>query len=320
MINTKEYTIPSSDGISSLFCMRWIPDREAAATLQISHGMMEHIKRYDEFAKTLAGQGIAVFGHDHLGHGATAGTEDRMGYFSAKQGHICVLKDIHRVGAVIKKEYPDVPHFILGHSMGSFFLRRYLTIYGDEVDGAIIMGTGDQPFLQVLAGRISAGLIGCLKGDSFRSRLIHKSVLGNYNSRFKPVKTDSDWLSRDERKVREYVEDPVCNFYFTCNGYKNFFHILLDLKLKRNFTDIPLSLPLFILSGSEDPVGDYGKGVIRVYQQFLKLGIKNATIKLYPESRHEILNEINRTIVYEDVLRWLYSQLRTQQSESVSLK
>lgn len=309
MIHTDEYRIPSSDGVSSLFCMRWIPERKVTATLQISHGMIEHIKRYDEFARVLAEQGIAVYGHDHLGHGATAGTPDKMGYFAKEQGHICVLKDIHRIGVVIEKENPNVPHFILGHSMGSYFLRKYLTVYGKEVDGAIIMGTGDPPLALVMAGKFLVSAIGRIKGNRFRSGFMHQKILGSCNTHFSPAKTASDWLSRDESRVLKYVGDPYCSFYFTCGGYKDFFHILLDLKLKRNFSKLPLSLPLLMLSGSKDPVGDFGKGVMRVYHQFKRLGFKNVKVTLYPEDRHEILNEINRSVVYNDISNWLFSQI-----------
>lgn len=309
MVQLKELCLPSSDGESMIHLLHWIPDGEVKAALQISHGMLEHIGRYDEFASFLASRGFTVFGSDHLGHGGTASSHNSLGYFAGKRGNVCVLKDLHRVTVLMERMYPQVPHFILGHSMGSFFVRRYLTIYGREVDGAIIMGTGNQALPLVVAGGLFAKFIGLIKGSRYKSRLMHQMVLGSYNYRFRPAETPHDWLSRDRQKVREYVEDPMCQFIFSCSAYVDFFKIMLDLKLCRQFDRIPRRLPIFLCSGKEDPVGDCGRGVLAVYSQFKQMGIEDLKYNLYKDCRHELLNEINRSQIYKDLALWMEARI-----------
>lgn len=303
-----EFYIPSSDGKSKIHCVSWKPDGEPVAALQIVHGMMEHMLRYDEFARYLTGVGIAVTGHDHLGHGKSCPKEG-FGYFAAKDGEICLLKDMHRVAGVVQKRNPGIPHLMMGHSMGSFFLRRYLTLYGESLDGVIIMGTGDQPLPLVLAGEMMATLIGAVKGGAYRSRVMHELVLGSYNRAFVPNRTANDWLSRDHDIVDRFLADPCCSFYFTCAAYRDFFKLLLDLKLKKQFNRIPKHLPYLLISGEADPVGAFGNGVRRVAQQLEHLGCSGVTLKLYPEARHEIVNETNRHEVYEEIASWILELL-----------
>ena len=305
MIKREEFSLLSSDGHSVLHCACWLPDGKIYATLQISHGMIEHILRYDEFASFLAAGGFAVFGHDHLGHGGTARAEDQFGIFADNHGAVFVLKDLFKVSKKISKDFPSVPHFILGHSMGSFFLRKYLNVYRSYVDGAIIMGTGDPSRISLFAGRTLAGVIGRWRGMDYRSSLMHRFVLGGYNRHFRPTDTASDWLSRDTQKVRQYTEDPYCKFYFSCGAYQDFLGLILTLKGKKGISSIPRSLPVLFLSGKEDPVGSFGKGVARVYHSWKKSGFQDVSLKLYSGARHEILNEINRKTVYEDILAWL---------------
>lgn len=309
----KEYDISSSDGHSRIHCVSWKPEGEVVATLQLTHGMMEHILRYDEFAIYLTKLGVAVTGHDHLGHGKSC-VEADLGYFGEKGGKNFMVKDIRRVTEVIQKDCPGVPHLIMGHSMGSFFLRRYLTLYGACVDGAIIMGTGDQPFLLVLAGRMITTLIGTVRGGRYRSKLMQEMVLGSYNRAFRPNRTPNDWLSRDENMVDRFLSDPYCAFSFTCAAYRDFFDILLDLKLKKQFDRIPRQLPLLLVSGEDDPVGDFGHSVRRVYRQLKRLGCSDVTLKLYPKARHEIINETNRQIVYEDIGAWIMAHIEASGS------
>lgn len=309
MITREEFFLPSSDGTSRLHAMCWYGDRPVRATLQISHGMTEHINRYDEFAEQMAEQGIAVIGHDHLGHGKTSETEEDLGFFAETGGAAYVIKDLHRVSVRMQHKYPQVPHFMLGHSMGSFFLRKYLTLYGHETDGAIIMGTGNTSAPLLAAATALTWIISKAKGDRYRSPLLYQLTLGNYNRRFQPVETESDWLSRDRDKVEEYIQDPYCNFRFTCSAYLVLFQILRDLKSGKGLRQIPKNLPVFLVSGKEDPVGNYGKGVTQVYRRYRNLGLTDVEMKLYPGGRHEILNEIDRELVYEDIASWLFDHL-----------
>lgn len=304
----EEFYIPSSDGISKIPCVWWRQEKEPVAVLQISHGMMEHILRYDEFATFLVEQRIAVIGHDHLGHGISR-KEEELGFFADKDGAAFLIRDIHRVTKAVNKRYPGLPHFIMGHSMGSFILRRYLTIYGNEVDGAIIMGTGNQPLPLVIAGKLLTSIIGGVMGPRYRSHLMQEVVLGRYSRPFRPNRTSNDWLSEVDEKVDEFLHDPFCGFYFTCSAYKDFFDILLDLKLKKQFRRIPKQLPILLISGAKDPVGDFGRGVTEVYFQLRKLGIEDVCLQLYPNARHEIINGANRQEAFYDMVNWLISHL-----------
>lgn len=303
-----EHTIPSSDGKSRLHIMLWRPEGEIRAVVQISHGMIEHIGRYNEFAETLAGQGIAVVGHDHLGHGKTSREED-YGFFADDHGDTYMVRDIHRVRRAAGRMFPNVPYIVLGHSMGSFFLRKYLTVYGKEADGAILMGTGDEPLAVLLTGRAAVGIIGRIRGWRYRSAFLQNLVLGDFDRKFKPAQTPSDWLSSDSKKVKEYVDDPMCSFLFTCQAYKDFFKTMLDLKSSFWLKRIPKDIPILLLSGREDPVGGRGRGVRRVYKGFCRLGLADVNIRLYDNCRHELLNEKNREQVYQDILLWINSHV-----------
>lgn len=300
----EEFYLKSADKHTKIHGFWWRPEGEVLAVLQITHGMMEHIDRYDQFAAWMAELGIAVVGHDHRGHGKTGAVTD-LSFFGESKGNVYLVQDLLRVTKMMKREYPDVPHILMGHSMGSFITRRYLTIHGKQLDGAILMGTGGQPLALAVLGKMAAGLIGLVKGKRYQSPLLRQMVLGSYNKAFKPNRTVCDWLSRDEDMVDAYLQDPYCGVSFTCQAYVDFFHILIDLGMKRQFHNIPKELPLLVISGADDPVGDFGKGVEKVYDQLVDLGMEAVAIRLYPGARHEILNEINREEVFEDIFYWI---------------
>lgn len=300
----EEFYLRSTDGQTDIHGYLWRPEGKAVAALQIAHGMMEHIDRYDRFASWLAERGVAVIGHDHLGHGKSCKVCD-LSFFAEKRGSVYLIQDMFRVTKVLELEYPEVPHILLGHSMGSFMARRYLTVHGGYLDGLIVMGTGAQPLGLAVAGKLTAMMVGALKGKRHQSSLMQKVVLGSYNAAFRPNRTSSDWLSRDEKEVDAFVRDPYCNIPFTCQAYVDFFNILMDLGMKRQFKKIPKTIPVLFISGDKDPVGDCGKGVQKVYRQFVDMGMEHVTIQLYPDARHEILNEVNRQEVFEDIWDWM---------------
>lgn len=304
MIKEREFWLSSSDGSSKLHTVLWEPGAEVESLLLISHGMTEHIMRYRFFARYLAEKGIAVAGHDHLGHGKTV-QDGRFGYFADQKGGICLIRDMRRVVRWLRRQYPGRPVFMLGHSMGSFFLRRYLTIYGQELSGAVIMGTGDQPLLLAALGKLLSCGMGLIRGREYRSRLLHRLVLGQRNHAFLPARTESDWLSKNAASIDDYRSDPLCRFQFTCGAYSDFFGILADLKLHRQEAAVPRTLPLLLVSGGDDPVGDFGKGVERVFRHYLRIGMTDVKRILYPGDRHEILHETDKEKVWNDILLWL---------------
>ena len=301
----EEFIFPSSDGVTTIRAVRYIPEKEVKAVLQISHGMVEFIDRYDNFAKYLTEKGILVTGNDHLGHGGSVTSEDNWGYFHEEEGYKKVLEDLHTVTKITKEKYPNKPYFLLGHSMGSFYARRYLFTYGEELDGAIIMGTAWQEKITVKSGKLLCKIIGAFKGSKYRSKFINNMALGPYNKRWEPSKTHNDWLTKDENIVNWYSNEPKCSFIFTLNGFYNLFSVLDDVCDKNNISKIRKELPIFFMAGQDDPVGNYGEGVKKTYNTFKEVGIKNVSIKLYPNDRHEILNETDKEVVYEDLYNFI---------------
>ena len=301
----REFYLPSSDGMHQLRCMEWIPDGTIKAVLQITHGMVEHIERYREFCVWMAERGIVVIGHDHLGHGKTVSNREEFGYFGSKEGMTHVVKDIRRVTVYSKKKYPDQKLILLGHSMGSFLARKYLSVYKDGPDGFILMGTGAPPEALVSAGSLLAGSMRKLKGEMYRSPLLYKLSLGNYNAKFKPVKTPYDWLTRDESLSKDFGEDESCQFIFTTAAYQDFFRLILNVAKEEIAGHARTDAPILIISGDNDPVGDNGKGVRKVYERLHKAGVDRLEMVLYEGARHEILHEINRQEVFEDLYEWI---------------
>lgn len=304
MIEKTDLYMPSSNGSDELHIAMWKPEREVRGILQISHGMIEYIDRYDRFARFLAEKGFVVIGNDHLGHGETA-AEKNYGYFAPGDGSYYVVRDLHRVTRYIRKQYPEVPLFLLGHSMGSFMARRYAMTYGKELDGLIVMGTGSKPDWLLKVGQALVRVLIAIKGERAHSWLMEKLCFALYNRRIKPVRTPSDWLSRDEEQVDAYRSHKYCQFAFTLNGYRTLFEVIAFIQEPQNIRKLPHTLPMLFVAGAEDPVGNYGKGVKQVVRKYRRAGVTDITCKLYPEARHEILNELEYETVHEDIEQWL---------------
>lgn len=306
----KEFYFPSSDEIHDIHAIIWRPEGDVRAIVQISHGMIEYVERYDELAEYLTARGILVVGNDHLGHGKSVMSEAEWGFFASGDASGKVVRDLHTLTLRMRKQYPSVPYFLLGHSMGSFMARRYAMTYGAELDGAIFVGTGNQPALLVSMAKMIVELMSILSGEHYRSKLVDRLMFGMYNKRFKPVRTRFDWLSRNQENVDKYRKDKACTFLFTLNGYKTLFSVLQFIEKPSNIIRIPAKLPILLLAGEEDPVGDYGRAVRKVYMIYKKRGIKDLSIKLYPQDRHEVLNETDRKDVYEYLYHWLDKRIK----------
>lgn len=307
--NKKVFSFPSADGINKIHAVLWKPAGDRWETpkgiVQISHGMVEYIERYEELAAYLNAHGFLVVGNDHLGHGQSVSSEEDWGYFARKNGSRYVVGDLHRLTCIMKKRYPGIPYFLLGHSMGSFMARRYLMQYGDELDGALLLGTGNQP---VLILRAALGVIRMEKkihGERYRSKQIQYLMFGQYNKRIKNPKTGNDWVTSDQKILDDYNRTPACTFIFTLNGFDVLLTTLLYIEDRRNIKKIPKDLPILLLAGKEDPVGNYGKAVEKVYHIYKKEGIKDINIRLFENCRHELHNEVNREEVYGCIAAWL---------------
>ena len=297
----------SSDAKTNIHACIWQPAREVRAVLQIVHGMAEYAERYANFAVALAERGVLVCAEDHLGHGKSVSSEKELGYFADKKGYGCVLEDIRTLAKIVSSKYQGVPYFMLGHSMGSFFARKYVSLYGNELSGAIIMGTGYKDGLTTGAGKFLCSLIALFKGWHHISPFIDNLAFGAYNKRF-GGRTKFDWLSKDEGNADAYIADPLCGIPFTLNGFYALFDVLGAACAKKTVAATPSALPVLFVSGADDPVGDYSKGVQKVYKKFRKLG-KNAQIKLYDGCRHEILNDISREQVVSDIISFIEANL-----------
>ncbi len=310
MIQKEEFYFDSRDGEHRIHAIRWIPETERpVCIMQIVHGMSEHIDRYHEFAEYMADKGILVVGDDHLGHGKSVRPGEPYGYFCKEDAPTVLVRDEHRLKKITQEQYAGVPYIILGHSMGSFITRNYLLRYGTGIDGAIIVGTGMQSKPLLLCAGILAGIDGALFGADHVSKIVDKAAFGVYNKKIASPETSFDWLSRNKDNVRRYIDDPMCGFIFTANGFQTLFRLIRNLHDEDKLKQMPQSLPVFFLAGEDDPVGDYGKSVEKVYRSFQELGMENVQMKLYPQDRHEILNEADREDIYADIYRWVLQRI-----------
>lgn len=307
----KKYTekIASKDSKNSLNTVIWETEKEPVGVLQIVHGMAEYIDRYDNFAKYMTEHGFNVIGHDHLGHGYSVSDERDYGFFAEENGDKIIIEDMHSVTQYAKEKWEELPNFILGHSMGSFCLRQYLTKYSNDVFGAVIMGTGWIPSAAALLGKTIATNTCKSKGSHTVNPLLIKLTLEPYNKPFAPARTNCDWLSRDEKQVDLYVNDKLCGFDFTAGAYKDFFTILEKIAKNRQLIGMRKSLPILITSGSVDPVGGK-KACEKLNAQYKRCGIDDVTLKLWENDRHEILNELDKSDVYDYIYNWLKSKIQ----------
>lgn len=300
----------SHDHKTLIHAVRWIPDKEVKGILQISHGMVEFIERYEEFAEYMTKKGFLVTGNDHLGHGDSVRSKEQYGFFNEKNGNAVLLLDLYQLQRKTKELYPNVPYFLLGHSMGSFLARQYLCLYGKELDGAIIMGTGYHSRFEAKLGMRLTKMIAAIKGWGYRSKFVNALAFGSYNRKFKPGRTDKDWLTKDEKIVDDYIKDERCQFLFTLNGYYNLFFSLAKLSNKDYIQKMSKNLPVLFVSGEDDPVGNFGKGVKKVVDTFKENGMKRVSCKMYPNDRHEILNELDRKKIYQDLYEWIQKTMK----------
>lgn len=308
MIQPEEIIFTSSDGSTKIFASVWLPEAGSVrGVIQICHGMVEHIGRYDAFAQELCAKGFAVCGDDHLGHGRTAGTgsaADNFGYFGNKDGWKNLVEDEHLMRQVMQKRFPNVPYFLLGHSMGSFITRNYVTKHADGLSGYICCGTSG-PVAATPLGLMLANLMVFIRGGKRKGVLLNKIAFKDYNSRYGEVKTGHEWLSRDPASYAGVDDDPATSFIFTNAGFRDLFSLLNSVTGKKWSSCIPKDLPIVFFSGDMDPVGQFGKGVQKVYGWVKEAGVKDVSLKLYPGARHELHHETNRDEFLNDVVSWV---------------
>ena len=307
----EEFYYDSRDGISKLHAVRYMPsgDEEVRGVVQIVHGMAEYAERYEEFAKYMTSKGFVVVGEDHMGHGKSVGKGGKFGYFCEQDPATVLVRDVHRLKKVTQELYPNVPYIIMGHSMGSFITRNYMYRYGTGISAAVIMGTGMQPKNLLSVSKALARAQKLFFGSGHVSELINRLAFGLYNNRIKQPDTPFDWLSRDKERVATYIADPLCGFTFTVNGFSTLFELIARLHIQENLERITKELHVLFISGDADPVGDYGKGVSMAYESLQSVGLKNMQLKMYEGARHELLNETNRSAVFQDIYSWIEGEI-----------
>lgn len=298
----------ASQGMGKIHGHRWLPQGEPKAVLQIVHGIAEFVERYDEFARYLTGLGYVVVAEDHMGHGQSINGGGIRGYFHG--GWFTAVEDTYRLLQDTKAQYPNIPYVLFGHSMGSFMARTILCRYPDSgISAAIICGTGWQPAFALPALCKTLELV-CSRGDETKpNQALQNLVFGSYNRKVEHPRTPYDWLSRDADVVDAYIAHPLCGFTASAGLLRDLVKGIHFVEQPNHLAAMRKNLPVFFIAGGDDPVGNYGKGVQKTAEAFRKAGLTDVSVRIYPLCRHEILNEINRQEIFEDISQWLDAKI-----------
>ena len=293
-----------SCGAGRIHAAVWFGDEKPKAVVQIVHGIAEHVLRYEEYAEYLVEHGFAVVAEDHMGHGMSVSEKTPLGYFEG--GWFAAVDDAMKLMQLARQRFGDVPYFLFGHSMGSFMARTILAKYPDSgISGCVICGTGWQSEALLAVSIPAAKLICKRDGEKNPSALLKSLAFGSYNKRVEHLRTENDWLTRDDRTVDAYNADPLCGFTASAGLMRDMLSGISYIQTKDALAGMNKQTPCFFIAGGDDPVGEYGKGVRKAVDAFKKAGMESVSVRIYPLCRHEILNEINREEVYEDVLEWM---------------
>ncbi|GAA0727420.1 alpha/beta hydrolase [Clostridium malenominatum] len=292
---------------ADIFAYKWLPEEgiEVKGIVQIAHGMAEYAGRYEHFAKALTDSGYIVYANDHRGHGNTAKGPEDLGFFAEKDGWDLIVEDVHLLSLIIKENHPQIPLFLFGHSMGSFITRSYIQRYKEELNGAILCGTGMKSKREIALGHAIASIQSKLIGKNKKSKLMDVLCFGKFSAQFYDKDTNFAWLTRDKEQVEKYVSDPLCGCICTTGFFCDLLTGLREVNDPNNIKKISKKLPVLIISGDGDPVGNNGKDIMKLFHLYKEVGIEDVSYKLYKEARHELLNETNKDEVIEDVINWL---------------
>ena len=299
------FHFPSKTGVCEINAHIYTPEDGYFETVMvIHHGMAEHQKRYEGYIRFLCDHGIAVYMHDMANHGESNQDPELKGWFGKRGGWNALIEDYREMVLRAKQEHPSCRIIVMGHSMGSFIVRMYVSRYPqDGFAGAIFMGTGG-PNPAAGAGKAAAAVIGAVRGKKHKSNLMNTMAFGTYGKKFEG-RTAFDWLTRDREIVDRYVADSYCGFLFTVQGMSDLVRVNAASNTAAWARGIPNELPILLISGGLDPVGDYGAGVQKVAEMLRESGHTRVTTKIYPECRHEVLNELNRDEVMNDIAAWI---------------
>jgi len=308
------FTLATADGVS-LFVYRWLPDGPPKAVVQIAHGLAEHAARYARVAEALTRAGYAVYADDHRGHGRTAQTPDDLGFFAERDGWQKCIDDLWLINRRIAADHPGVAIVLLGHSLGSFMVQYFISEHGDALAAAVLSASNGKPPPIAPIGLLLARLERLRLGQRGHSPVMQALFFGAFNKPFKPARTPFDWLSRDTAEVDKYIADPLCGFESTVQLYIDLLEGLRETANPSRQTRIPKDLPIYIFNGSRDPVSDNIGQLIEAYRAG---GIRLVVHKVYPDARHETLNETNRDAVTRDLIAWLDGAVGRRRSATSS--
>ncbi|MGV1007666.1 MAG: alpha/beta hydrolase [Dermatophilaceae bacterium] len=311
-------TLTTPDGVD-LFLYSWEPDDgQPKAIVQIVHGMAEHAARYEHVARALTDAGYAVYANDHRGHGHTAGSVEAMGHLADDDGWHKTTEDLLLVLRRATAEHPGIPVFMVGHSMGAILARTFAITHGRELDGLVLSAAGGDPGLLGRVAQVIALVERQVRGRRTRSPMLDKLTFGSFNSSFKPNRTDFDWLSRDEAQVDKYIADPWCGNISTTGFFVDLLSGVYFVNSSDNIARVPKDLPIYLVAGALDPVGDKTAGVRQTAEQYRHAGVTDVTEQYYEGAHHEIFNETNRDEVIADVVSWLDAHLTASDSQPES--
>ena len=298
-----------SCGTGKIRACVWAPESEPKAIVQLVHGIAEHVERYDDYATWMNEKGILVVAEDHMGHGKSVGDDGIVGYFHG--GWFAAVKDTYALLKQTMEKYPNVPYILFGHSMGSFMARTILAQCPDSgIAGCVVCGTAWQPAALLKIALPMCKLMCGNGGDKKPSAALKKLMFGSYNQKVEHVRTENDWLTRDDRIVDAYNADPMCGFTATAGLYRDMLMGIDYIQKPNALNKMNKKTPVLFVAGSADPVGAYGQGVEMAAKEFQNAGMEDVELKLYPMCRHEILNEINHIQVYEEIQNWIEEKIK----------
>lgn len=305
----EEFYYSSTDGKTNIHAVLWLPENPPIAVLQISHGVTEHILRYEAVAEYFTEKGFVVAGNDHIGHGTSIAEDAEPMFFGASGSWEWVVKDMRICKEKMQKRFPDIPYCLLGFSLGSFLVRTYLIHYPGTVGAAVLVGTGQTPALQIA---IAKGIVKHeihKAGEEHTSPVIKKLTFETYNKMFVPNRTDFDWLCSSNMALDDYIADSLCGEYLSSGLFRELLSGMAFTGKMRNIQKMDLDTPILLASGKQDPVGECGKGVVRAYRCFKKAGIRDVKVKLYSGLRHDILHEDKKEKICSDIYDWMKQRI-----------
>jgi alpha-beta hydrolase superfamily lysophospholipase len=308
------FKLNARDGVA-LFIYRWLPEQAPKAIVQIAHGWAEHAARYARVAEALCREGYAVYADDHRGHGRTAIMPADLGFFAESDGWNKCVDDLWQLSQRIRADHPQTPVVIFGHSLGSFMVQQFICDHGDAVVAAVLSGSNGKPPATAPLGLLVARLERLRVGAHGKSPPLQRLFFGAFNKPFSPARTSFDWLSRDPAEVDKYIADPLCGFDSHVQLFIDILRALPALSRSSRQACIPKSLPIYIFRGSADPVGANIDQLLAAYRA---AGLRNVTYRLYPDGRHEMLNEVNRDEVTRDLIVWLDGVIANVQNPALA--